>query len=82
MAASASPQLEVMQRWEGILVSEYSQDRLRRRIAELEDEVIYLHKKIVAHQDMDKDRLLTEVAFFVVGVLVGLAGGFYANGSF
>jgi hypothetical protein len=81
MAASASPQLAIITRWEGLLVSEYSQDRLNRRIKDLEKEILTLHKKIMLYQDMEKDRVMVEGAVFVVGLLIGLAGGFYANWS-
>ena len=79
MAASASPQLAIITRWEGLLVSEYSQDRLNRRIKDLEKEILTLHKKIMLYQDMEKDRVMVEDAVFVVGLLLGFAGGFYAN---
>ena len=81
MAASASPQLAIITRWEGLLVSEYSQDRLNRRIKDLEQEILTLHKKIMLYQDMEKDRVMVEGAVFLVGLLIGLAGGFYANWS-
>jgi hypothetical protein len=81
MAASASPQLAIITRWEGLLVSEYSQDRLNRRIKDLEKEILTLHKKIMLYQDMEKDRVMVEGAVFLVGLLIGLAGGFYANWS-
>ena len=81
MAASASPQLAIITRWEGLLVSEYSQDRLNRRIKDLEKEILTLHKKIMLYQDMEKDRVMVEGAVFLVGLLLGFAGGFYANWS-
>lgn len=62
-------------------MSEYSQDRLNRRIKDLEQEILTLHKKIMLYQDMEKDRVMVESAVFVVGLLIGLAGGFYANWS-
>lgn len=62
-------------------MSEYSQDRLNRKIRDLEQEIITLHKKIMLYQDMEKDRVMVESAVFVVGLLIGLAGGFYANWS-
>ena len=62
-------------------MSEYSQDRLNRRIKDLEKEILTLHKKIMLYQDMEKDRVMVEGAVFLVGLLIGLAGGFYANWS-
>lgn len=62
-------------------MSEYSQDRLNRRIKDLEQEILTLHKKIMLYQDMEKDRVMVEGAVFLVGLLIGLAGGFYANWS-
>lgn len=57
---------------------EYSQDRLNERINELEAEVNYMQEVINAYRDMDKDRAATEAAIFVVGLLIGVAIGFYA----
>jgi F0F1-type ATP synthase assembly protein I len=58
---------------------EYSQDRLNERINELEVEVNYMQETINAYRDMDKDRAVTEAAIFVVGILIGVAVGFYAS---
>lgn len=58
---------------------EYSQDRLNERISELEVEVNYMQETINAYRDMDKDRAVTEAAIFVVGILIGVAVGFYAS---
>lgn len=58
-------------------MSEYSQDRLKNKIRDLEQEIITLHKKIMLYQDMEKDRVMVESAIFVVGLLIGLAAGFY-----
>jgi F0F1-type ATP synthase assembly protein I len=58
---------------------EYSQDRLNERINELEVEVSYMQETINAYRDMDKDRAVTEAAIFVVGILIGVAVGFYAS---
>ena len=60
-------------------MSEYSQDRLNERINELEAEVNYMQETINAYRDMDKDRAVTEAALFVVGLLIGVAVGFYAS---
>jgi hypothetical protein len=76
MAASASPQLAIITRWEGLLVSEYSQDRLNRRIKDLEKEILTLHKKIMLYQDMEKDRVMVEGAVFVVGLLTRISRRF------
>jgi tetrahydromethanopterin S-methyltransferase subunit B len=63
----------------GVLVMEYSQDRLNERIDELEAEVNYMQETINAYRDMDKDRAVTETAIFVVGILIGIAVGFYVS---
>ena len=60
-------------------MSEYSQDRLNNRIDELEAEVNYMQEVINAYRDSDKDRAATEAAIFVVGLLLGVAAGFYAS---
>lgn len=59
-------------------VSEYTQDRLKGRIEELEAEVEYQQKVIASHRDMEKDRIAGEAAIFVVGLLIGIAVGFYS----
>jgi len=59
---------------------EYSQDRLNNRIDELEAEVRYQQDIINTYKDMDKDRAATEAAIFIVGLLLGVAAGFYTNG--
>ena len=59
-------------------VSEYTQDRLKARIEELEAEVEYLKKVVDSHRDLEKDRVAGEAAIFVVGLLIGVAVGFYA----
>jgi len=59
-------------------VSEYSQDRLNNRIDELEAEVNYMQEVINTYRNTDKDRAATEAAIFVVGLLIGVAAGFYA----
>ena len=58
---------------------EYSQDRLNERINELEAEVNSMQETINAYRDIDKDRAVTEAAIFVVGLLIGIAVGFYAS---
>jgi hypothetical protein len=60
-------------------VSEYSQDRLNNRIDELEAEVNYMQEVINTYRNIDKDRAATEAAIFVVGLLIGVAVGFYAS---
>jgi len=60
-------------------VSEYSQDRLNNRIDELEAEVNYMQEVINTYRNTDKDRAATEAAIFVVGLLIGVAVGFYAS---
>jgi len=60
-------------------VSEYSQDRLNNRIDELEAEVNYMQEVINTYRNTDKDRAATEAAIFVVGLLIGVAAGFYAS---
>ena len=59
-------------------VSEYTQDRLKGRIEELEAEVEYQQKVIASYRDFEKDRVAGEAAIFVVGLLIGVAVGFYA----
>ena len=59
---------------------EYSQDRLNNRIDELEAEVKYQQEVIDMYKGMDKDRAATEAAIFVIGLLLGVAAGFYASG--
>ena len=60
-------------------MSEYSQDRLNNRIDELEAEVNYMQEVINTYRNTDKDRAATEAAIFVVGLLIGVAVGFYAS---
>lgn len=60
-------------------MSEYSQDRLNNRIDELEAEVNYMQEVINTYRNTDKDRAATEAAIFVVGLLIGVAAGFYAS---
>lgn len=62
-------------------MNEYSQDRLNKKINDLEQEILRLHKKIMLYQDMEKDRVMVESAVFVIGLLIGIAVGFYANWS-
>jgi hypothetical protein len=51
---------------------EYSQDRLKKEIRILEQE-------LEAYKDRDKDRAAVEAALFLVGLLIGVAVGFYSS---
>ena len=50
---------------------EYSQDRLKKEIKALEQE-------LKAYKDRDKDRAAVEAALFLVGLFTGIAIGFYS----
>ena len=50
---------------------EYSQDRLKKEIRVLEEE-------LKAYKDLDKDRAGVEAALFLVGLFTGVAIGFYS----
>ena len=50
---------------------EYSQDRLKKEIRILEQE-------LEAYKDRDKDRAAVEAALFLVGLFTGIAIGFYS----
>jgi hypothetical protein len=52
---------------------------LNDRIEDLEIEVMRLERLLEGYRSMEKDRLVTEIAIFVVGVLVGMTAGFYAG---
>ena len=56
---------------------EYSQDRLKRKIEELEADVSCMRKVIDSYRDLDRSRAGGEIAIFVVGTLLGIAIGFY-----
>lgn len=54
---------------------EYSQDRLKKEIRVLEEE-------LKAYKDFEKDRTVVEIALVIVGLLTGIAIGFYGTKIF
>lgn len=51
---------------------------LYERITELEREVNRLEQCVKAYRDMDRDRAATEFSILAVGILIGMAVGYYA----
>jgi hypothetical protein len=64
-------------RREGLLLN-----NLYERITELEREVDRLEQWVRAYRDMDRDRTATEFSILAVGVLIGVAIGYYAAREF
>lgn len=62
-------------RREGLLV----RDPLNQRLEDLEIEVMRLERMVEQYRSLEKDRVVTETAIFIVGILVGIAVGFYAT---
>ena len=62
-------------RREGLLV----RDPLNQRLDYLEVEVMRLERLVAQYKSMEKDRVATETAIFVIGILIGIATGFYAQ---
>lgn len=61
---------------------EYSQDRMKSRINDLELEIKLQQEVINTYKEMDKDRAFVEIALIVVGLLIGIAIGFYGTKIF
>jgi hypothetical protein len=64
-------------RREGLLLKS-----LYERITELEREVDRLEQWVRAYRDMDRDRTATEFSILAVGILIGVALGYYAAREF
>ena len=64
-------------RREGLLLN-----TLYERITELEREVNRLEQYVKAYRDMDRDRTATEFSILAVGILIGVALGYYAAREF
>lgn len=54
-------------------------DPLNQRLDYLEVEVMRLERLVAQYKSMEKDRVATETAIFVIGILIGIATGFYAR---
>jgi len=64
-------------RREGLLLKS-----LYEQITELEREVDRLEQWVRAYRDMDRDRTATEFSILAVGILIGVALGYYAAREF
>lgn len=59
-------------------MSEYLIDRLNAEIKQLQAELDRVKRVLRSYREADKDRAATEVAIFVVGLMIGVAIGWYA----
>ena len=59
-------------------MSEYKIDRLNDEIRQLQAELDRVKRVLRSYREADKDRAATEVAIFVVGLMIGVAIGWYA----